>query len=275
MIATTLRALVFALFLAVSQAALAQNPPAQSDAGSQLLSAGQLDALVSHIALHPDPLLSEVMMASTYPLEVVEAERSAHANKNLTGDALKAAVDKQSWDDSVKSLTDTPSVLDMMSQQLDWTQQLGNAALAQQSDVMAAVQRLRAKAQANQKLASNPRSVNINNINRGNNNWVHNPAHRQGVRYSNYYYKILSMRRPGAPGGAPNYVVNGKMIGGFAHVAYPADYRNSGVMTFIVSQEGKVFQKDLGPETATAAEAITAYNPDRGWKKADATEAAK
>ena len=120
-----------------------------------MLSAGQLDALVAPIALYPDALLSEILMASTYPLEVVEADRWAEANKNLKGDALKAAVDQQSWDDSVKSLVATPSVLDMMSDKLDWTQQLGDAVLAQQPDVMDAIQRLRTKAQANNKLASN------------------------------------------------------------------------------------------------------------------------
>ena len=94
-------------------------------------------------------------MASTYPLEVIEADRWVNANKNLKGDALTAAVKQQSWDDSVKSLVATPDVLDMMSTKLDWTQALGNAVLAQQPDVMDAIQRLRAKAQANNKLASN------------------------------------------------------------------------------------------------------------------------
>ena len=94
-------------------------------------------------------------MASTYPLEIVEADRWVVANKNRKGDALKAAVDQQSWDDSVKSLVATPDVLDMMSQRLSWTQQLGDAVLAQQPDVMDAIQRLRMKAQANNKLASN------------------------------------------------------------------------------------------------------------------------
>ncbi len=109
----------------------------------QLLKPEQLDALVAPIALYPDTLLAEIFMASTYPLEIVEAERWAQANKNLNGDTLKSAVDKQSWDDSVKSLVATPSVLEMMSKQLDWTQALGNAILAQQPDVMDAVQRLR------------------------------------------------------------------------------------------------------------------------------------
>ncbi len=160
MIAVTTRLLAVAILLSVSGVALAQSPPAPTQAAApaaadQLLSPEQLDALVAPIALYPDPLLAEIFMASTYPLEVVEAERWVKANPNLKGDALKAAVDKQSWDDTVKSLVATPSVLDMMSAQLDWMQALGNAVLAQQPDLMAAVQRLRAKAQANNKLTSN------------------------------------------------------------------------------------------------------------------------
>jgi hypothetical protein len=159
MIKLTIRLLAIALLLALPQLASAQTPPpppAQpaSAPPQQLLAAGQLDALVAPIALYPDALLSEILMASTYPLEVVEADRWVGANKNLQGDALKAAVDSQNWDDSVKSLTATPDVLDMMSQKLDWTQQLGDAVLAQQPDVMDAIQRLRVKAQANNKLQS-------------------------------------------------------------------------------------------------------------------------
>ena len=93
-------------------------------------------------------------MASTYPIEVVQAERWLEANKKLKGDQLEAAVAKQDWDDSIKSLLATPSVLDMMSTKLDWTEKLGDAIIAQQPDVMDAVQRLRAKAQANNKLTS-------------------------------------------------------------------------------------------------------------------------
>jgi Protein of unknown function (DUF3300) len=117
-----------------------------------LLKAEELDQLVAPIALYPDPLLSQVLIASTYPLEVVQAERWVAANKNLKGDQLKAAVDKQSWDDSLKSLVATPAVLTMMNEKLDWTQKLGDAVLAQQADVMDAIQRLRSKAHANKKL---------------------------------------------------------------------------------------------------------------------------
>jgi Protein of unknown function (DUF3300) len=137
----------------VSPPAQSAAPPSQSD--QQLLKPEELDALVAPIALYPDTLLSQILMASTYPLEVVQAERWIDTNKKLKGDQLKAAVDKQSWDDSVKSLVATPSVLTMMNDKLDWTQKLGDAVLAQQPDVMDAIQRLRTKAQANKKLESN------------------------------------------------------------------------------------------------------------------------
>ena len=158
MIKLTLRLLAVALLLALPQLASAQTPPPPSQPASapaqQLLAAGQLDALVAPIALYPDALLSEILMAATYPLEVVAADRWVNANKSLQGDALKAALDQQNWDDSVKSLAATPDVLDMMNNKLDWTQQLGDAVLAQQPDVMDAIQRLRTKAQANNKLQS-------------------------------------------------------------------------------------------------------------------------
>ncbi len=137
---------ILALALACSswQAVLAQTPPLAASApatSSQqyLLSDAQLDALVSPIALYPDALLSQILIASTYPLEVVQADRWMQDNKKLKSDALKAAVDQQGWDDSVKSLVATPDVLDMMSQKLDWTQKLGDAVLAQQPDVMDAL----------------------------------------------------------------------------------------------------------------------------------------
>jgi Protein of unknown function (DUF3300)/Chaperone of endosialidase len=120
----------------------------------KLLKPEELAALVAPIALYPDNLLSLVLMASTYPVEVVQAERWAKENKKLKGDQLKAAVDKQPWDDSVKSLVATPDVLAMMSSKLDWTVKLGEAVLAQQSDVMDAIQSLRARADANNKLTS-------------------------------------------------------------------------------------------------------------------------
>jgi len=107
-------------------------------------------------------------------------------------------------------------------------------------------------------------------------------ASKQGYRagegrtpYHGYYYKILTKQGPAAPGGAHDYVVNGKMIGGFALVAYPAEYRNSGVMTFLVNYDGTVYQKDLGRDTTALAEEMTAYNPDKTWTKADTSELTK
>jgi hypothetical protein len=133
-----------------SQTQTAATTPA-TPAGSSL-KAEELDQLVAPIALYPDTLLASVLMASTYPLEVIEASRWIKGNKSLKGDALKAAVDKKGWDESVKELTATPSVLETMSTKLEWTQKLGDAVLAQQADVMDAVQRLRTRAEAQNKL---------------------------------------------------------------------------------------------------------------------------
>jgi len=107
-------------------------------------------------------------------------------------------------------------------------------------------------------------------------------ASKQGYRtregrspYHGYYDKILTKQGPNAVGGAADYIVNGNMIGGFAMVAYPAEYRNSGVMTFIVNYDGTVFEKDLGPDTASIAEHMTSFNPDSTWKKVDVSEATR
>ena len=95
------------------------------------------------------------------------------------------------------------------------------------------------------------------------------------VPYHGYYYKILTRQGSMAAGGEVDYVVRGKMIGGFALVAYPAEYGNSGVMTFLVNHAGEVFQKDLGERTARIAESMTSFNPDQTWKKVDVSELEK
>ena len=107
----------------------------------------ELDQLLAPIALYPDSLLSQMLMASTYPLEVVHAQRWLEQNKDLSGDALAKALENKSWDPSVKSLVNFPQVLAMMNEKLDWTQKLGDAFLAQQKDVMDTIQKLRSKAQ--------------------------------------------------------------------------------------------------------------------------------
>jgi hypothetical protein len=94
----------------------------------------------------------------------------------------------------------------------------------------------------------------------------------QRTPFHGYYYKILTRQGPAAPGGTLDYVVKGKMIGGFALVAWPAEYANSGVMTFMVSHTGAVFQKDLGQNTAQVASGMTAFNPDDTWKIIDLSE---
>jgi Protein of unknown function (DUF2950) len=91
-------------------------------------------------------------------------------------------------------------------------------------------------------------------------------AGQQPTPYHGYYYRILTRQGRSAPGGALDYVVRGDMIGGFALVAYPAEYGNSGVMTFLVNHRGVVYQKDLGPRTAAIAARMTAFNPDHTWR---------
>ena len=134
---------LLAALLVLPGGALAQSP---EEAPSTAFSKEQLDQLLAPVALYPDSLLTQILMASTYPLEVVKANNWVKQNKELKGDALTAALEKQEWDPSVKSLVNFPQVLQMMSDKLDWTQNLGDAFLAQQKDVLATVQALRAKA---------------------------------------------------------------------------------------------------------------------------------
>jgi len=89
------------------------------------------------------------------------------------------------------------------------------------------------------------------------------------VPYHGYVYRLITTQGPNAPGGAKNYMVNGKLTGGFAILAYPVEYKNSGVMTFIVNQDGKIYQKNLGPKTQSLAEQIKTYNPDKTWGLVD------
>jgi hypothetical protein len=87
--------------------------------------------------------------------------------------------------------------------------------------------------------------------------------------FGGYYFVMLDTQGPDAKGGAKNYIVNGKMTGGFAVVAYPAQYGNSGIMTFTINQAGVVFQKDLGKTTDEIASALTQFNPDKTWKQVE------
>jgi Protein of unknown function (DUF3300) len=136
----------FAAMAALAGAASAQQQPQQQE--QQLLTDAQVQQLVSPIALYPDSLLAQVLTASTYPLEVVMAARWSKENPNVKGQALEDAMRQQPWEESVKGLTSVPDVLFLMSDKLDWTQQLGEAFLAQPDDITKAVQVLRARAEA-------------------------------------------------------------------------------------------------------------------------------
>jgi len=140
----SIRTLVWLLVL------LTVTPPwifAQDQGTEARFKQEELDALLAPIALYPDDLLSQILMASTYPLEIVQADRWVKANQNLKGDSLAAALENQGWDPSVKSLVNFPQVLEMMSEKLDWTEKLGDAFLASEKDVMDTVQKLRFKAE--------------------------------------------------------------------------------------------------------------------------------
>jgi uncharacterized membrane protein YgcG len=158
--------LVFTLLGAVSIAQAqapdpsdpAAAPQAQSPA-QQVWSPAQLDTLVAPVALYPDPLLGQILVASTYPLEVVEANQWLQRNRNLRGQALVDAAKQQPWDPSIQALVAIPDALAKLNQDISWTTDLGNAFLAQQADVMSAVQRMRARAQSNGHLSSTPQQT--------------------------------------------------------------------------------------------------------------------
>src|ERR1700756_2551366 len=153
-----------ALLLFVSNA-FAQQAQSQemttttNDQETTTLPPQELDSLVAPIALYPDPLLAQTLAASTYPLEVIQLQQWMNNNKNLQGKALADAVAKQPWDPSIQSLVEFPDVVQRMAGNVQWTTDLGNAFLAQQSDVMDAVQRMRAKAQGTGNLKTSDQSV--------------------------------------------------------------------------------------------------------------------
>ncbi len=153
-----LTALICATLLTPGEARLIaqpQSPPGQQPPEApKLKSADQLDSLVAPIALYPDPLLARVLGASTYPVEIVEANRGLKANTTLKGEDLTKAAVKQPWDASVQALVAFPGALKRLDENLRWTTELGNAVLDQQSAVMDAVQRMRMKAKSGGKLES-------------------------------------------------------------------------------------------------------------------------
>jgi len=132
----------------------AQEAQPAAPADSVKLSNDQLDSLVAPIALYPDPLLAQCLVAATYPIDIVAAQQWLAKNSTLKGDALVKAAEQQPWDPSVQALVTLPEALKVLSENIQWTQDLGDAFLASQADVMDAVQRLRAKAKDAGKLDS-------------------------------------------------------------------------------------------------------------------------
>jgi hypothetical protein len=202
-----------------------QPPPPQAGQPSQAepFKPEEIEALVAPIALYPDDLLSQVLMASTYPLEVVQAARWVKANPNVKGEAAVKAVENQSWDVSVKSLVAFPQILEPMDQKLDWTQKLGDAFLADQKSVLDAVQRLRQRAEKSGNLKSNEQQkVSVQEagaqqqviiIEPANPQTIYVPAYNPTVVYGGWAY-------PGYPPyywpPPPYYYPGGALMAGFA-----------------------------------------------------------
>lgn len=175
---------------ALPPSAWAQNTSTTQGA-NQPLSEAEIASLVAPIALYPDPLVAQLLMAATYPLEVAEANNWQKSNAALKGEALDKALQDQTWDASVKSLVSFPAVLDMMGSQLSWTQKLGNAVLAQQKDVMNAIQDLRRQAQAAGNLPSNDQQTVTTEGSGNNTTVVIQPADPQVIYVPTYNPTVI------------------------------------------------------------------------------------
>jgi hypothetical protein len=166
----SLLALTLFPFVAFSQVQL-PPPPIAVDDGQQapipVMSPNQLDGLVAPIALYPDPLISQILVAATYPLEVVEAYQWIQRNPGLTGPALTQAAAEQNWDPAVQALVVFPDVLKRLNEDVNWTTNLGNAFLNQQADVMGAIQRMRQSAEQSGRLVTTPQEQVINTVDAG------------------------------------------------------------------------------------------------------------
>jgi hypothetical protein len=311
--------LALAIMIAVPVVAAAQATDGKPPEPEQtLLKPEQLDALVAPIALYPDELLANVLAASTYPLEAVQADRWVKANKNLKGDALKSAVEKQAWDDSVKALAgnvvvegekaslvigadDFPFPIPLTRQKAGWKfdTPAGRLEILYRRigrNELDAIQTCLAYVDAQNEYAEKDRTgagpgVYAQRIvsSSGKKDGLYWPAsdgdasplgefvasaegYKAGAGrtpYHGYYYRVLTQRGPNAPGGTLSYVVKGKMIGGYGLLAYPAEYGNPGVMTFLVNHSGTVYQKDLGDYTMRLVSRMLWFDPDQTWKKTD------
>lgn len=190
-------AIICSISLASASAASMYQDASSSQAQPQRIPNDKLDAMVAPIALYPDPLLGQVLVSSTYPLEIVQLEQWLEKNKALAGKQLTDAVEKQSWDPSVQAMAAFPDVVKNMTENIKWTADLGNAFLAQQGDVMDAVQRMRAKAEQSGKLESTSQQTVQTQVDQGKNVIVIQPASPDVVYVPTY--------DPVAVWGAPMY----------------------------------------------------------------------
>lgn len=215
--------------VALAESVALQQPSAAPAA--KAISQEELDSLLAPVALYPDALLAQVLMASTYPLEVVEAQRWVKKNPGLKGKALENALQGQDWDPAVKSMTNFPQILDMMDGKLDWTQKLGDAFLSQQAAVMDTVQSLRRKAneQGNLKSSSEQKiiveqappdqpQITIIKIEPANPQVVYVPTYNPTVVYGPWWYPSYPPYYYYPPG----YVAGGALLGFTAGVAVGA-----------------------------------------------------
>ena len=198
-------------------------PPCSYSQGSQppAFKPEELEQILAPIALYPDSLLTQILMASTYPLEIVNADRWTKQNKDKKGDALAKALEAQPWDPSVKSLVNFPQVLAMMSEKLDWTQKVGDAFLAQQKDVMGTIQKLRHKAQESGNLKTTKEQVikveqEVIIIEAASPQVVYVPSYNPTVVYGAWPYAAYppySYAYPGYPWGAGLAFAGGVAVG--------------------------------------------------------------
>jgi hypothetical protein len=172
---------IFALALGATRGAWSQTP---SD--TKPFKPEELDQILAPIALYPDSLLAQILMASGYPLEIVEAARWSQANPTLKGDAAVKAVNDKTWDTSVKSLVAFPDVLKQLNDHLDWTQKLGDAMISQQGDVADSIQRLRGKASAAGNLQSTPQQTVTTQGSGDNTQYIIQPADPETVYVPQY-----------------------------------------------------------------------------------------
>jgi hypothetical protein len=217
----------FMVWLLVLSLALPAALPAQSAGGGEetKFRPEQLDQMLAPIALYPDSLLAQTLAASTYALEVVQAARFAKENASLKGEALTKAAKDKDWDPSVKAMLEFPDVLQMMNEKLEWTQNLGDAFLGQQREVMESVQRLRTKAQDSGNLKSTKEQVvkeepstQVIIIEPASPEIIYVPAYNPVVVYGAWPYPAY----PPYPYYPPSYVPGAAAFGFIAGVAIGA-----------------------------------------------------